>query len=106
MSEQLLIRFARKPESLAEVKAAAQSSAYHFERVHVAETIALTTAEYDDFTRNLLKDRSWLAGKGGGMNGSIQAVAVTAPERTTLYVNPEGFSYARYVGINPNETIH
>lgn len=106
MNEQLLIRFARKPECLAEVIAAAHSSAYHLERVAIAETVSLTTTEYDAFTRSFLKDRSWLAGKGGCINGNIQAVAVTAPERSTLYINPEGFSYARYVGINPNATIH
>ena len=106
MSDHLLIRFACKPECLAEVKAVAHSTAYNFERVHVAETVELTAAEYDTFARSLLKDCSWLAGKGGGMNGSIQAVAVTAPERTTLYVNPEGYAYARYVGINPNEITH
>lgn len=106
MSESLLIRFARKPESLAEVRAASTSTAYRFERAHVAETIALTEAEYDDFTKNLLKDCSWLDGKGGERNGLIQAVAVTAPERETLYINPEGYSYARYVGVAISESIN
>lgn len=104
--EPLRIRFARKPECLAEVKAAAHSDAYHLERVAIAESITLTTTEYDVFTRRFLKDCSWLAGKGGGMNGSIQAVAVTAPERTTLYVNPEGYSYARYVGVAISESTN
>jgi len=27
-----------------------------------------------------------------------QVVAITAPERETLYANPEGYSYARYIG--------
>ncbi len=97
--EPLRIRFARKPECLAEIKAAATSPAYHFERVQVTETITLSAQEYDGFTRSLLKDRSWLAGKGGTINGLTQAIAITAPERETLYINPEGYSYARYIGM-------
>lgn len=99
MSEHILIRFARKPESIAEVRAAATSTAYRFERVSIAETIELTEAEYDNFARLMYKNWDWLDGKGGERDGLIQAIAVTAPERPTLYVNPEGYSYARYVGM-------
>jgi hypothetical protein len=28
-----------------------------------------------------------------------QVIAITAPERETLYANPEGYSYARYIGM-------
>lgn len=55
--------------------------------------------DYDDFTRTFLADRDWLAGKGGTHNGMWNVVEIVAPERTTLYVNPEGYAYARYVGM-------
>ena len=84
----------------------AEAITHHFERVRITETIELTAREYDAFTNGFLKDRSWLAGKGGVMNGFTKAIAVTAPERTTLYVNPEGYSYARYIGISLNEITH
>nr|CUV31814.1 conserved protein of unknown function [Ralstonia solanacearum] len=41
--------------------------------------------------------RDWLRGKGGGRLGSYFCIEVTAPGRLTLYVNPEGSDYARYV---------
>lgn len=100
--ETLHIRFARKPVSLAEVKAVAENGSYRFERVQISETVNLSSQEYDVFTDGFLRDRSWLAGKGGAMNGVNQVIAVTAPQRTTLYVNPEGYDYARYVGIANN----
>jgi hypothetical protein len=46
----------------------------------------------------LLKGRDWLAGKGGFNNGSRVVIAVES-EGQTIYVNPEGHDYARYVGF-------
>lgn len=67
----------------------------------VTEKKRLSTTAYAEFVENLLTDRPWLAGKGGGeMVDGVRAAAVievTAPGRNTLYVNPEGHNYARYV---------
>ena len=59
----------------------------------------LTEAEYDAFANALLEDRDWLAGLGGHANGRRRVVAVSAPGRTTVFVDPSGSRYGRYVGI-------
>ena len=100
MTTTFFINFSRKPESIKEVKAIAQTSISRHKAV-VAETKELTTAEYDIFIRNFLRDHDWLKGKGGFKNNICQAIEVTAPERDTLYVDPSGYSYASYVGIKP-----
>lgn len=66
-------------------------------KIYITETKELTPAEFDAFARNLLASREWLAGKGGSTGGGSLCVEVTAPHRPRLYVNPEGFDYARYV---------
>ncbi len=99
MSELILIRFARKPGSLQEMKAEIDSPHCEKAKCEVAETVNLTAEEYDTFTRLIYKNWDWLDGKGGDRNGVRQVIAITAPERETLYANPEGYSYARYIGV-------
>ncbi|WP_390622841.1 hypothetical protein ACEQUB_03342 [Ralstonia syzygii] len=82
--------FARKPADLSEVRGK------EYVEVYVTETKELTTTEFDDFASGLLVSRDWLHGKGGRL-GSYLCIEVTAPGRPTLYVNPEGSDYARYV---------
>ena len=91
-------RFARKPYSLDEVLHKTDPSAA-LEPIDIAWRKALTEAEYDAFANTLLEDRDWLAGLGGHANGRRQVVAVSAPNRRTLFVDPSGSSYGRYVGI-------
>ena len=100
MSSNILVRFARKPVSLEEVKAVAEDRGITSYRVNVIETKQLTADEYDRFTDRFLRDHDWLYGKGGFKGEICQAVEVTAPERETLYVDPSGYAYARYVGVN------
>lgn len=66
-------------------------------KIYITETREMTPSEFDAFARNLLASREWLAGKGGGVADGSLCVEVTAPGRPRLYVNPEGFDYARYV---------
>lgn len=94
-------RFARKPmnvkEMLNDLNDPIQIPA---EAIHIEKTVNLTRAEYDEFANNLLESREWLAGLGGFlMNGVRKVVAVKAPGRKTLVVDPSGFDYGRYVGI-------
>jgi hypothetical protein len=91
--EELSVRltFTRKPVDLGDVGGNGQT------RVYISETKELTPAEFDDFARNLLVSRDWLRGKGGVTSDGYLCVEVTAPGRPFLYVNPEGFDYARYV---------
>lgn len=106
MSKTLYARFARKPRTLDEVlhnddpQALPLAAQARPERIEIAWTQKLSTAEYDDFANNLLADRAWLAERGGYLGDSgRRVVKVTARNRTTLYVDPSGSSYGRYVGV-------
>jgi hypothetical protein len=90
--------FIRKPCSLDEVLHNSDPSAPP-ESINIEFHKELTTAEYDIFANTLLQDRDWLTGRGGHANGQRQVVEVSAPGRTTLYVDPSGGSYGRYVGV-------
>ena len=91
-------RFARKPCDLDEVLHKTNPSA-PFEPIEIELHKELTEAEYDAFANTLLQDRDWLAGLGGHANGRRRVVAVSAPGRTTVFVDPSGSAYGRYVGI-------
>lgn len=71
------------------------------EQIHVASRAVMTAAQYDEFTTEggFFKSRLWLAGYGGTRTGKTAVVEVSAPGRKTIYVNPDGGDYARYVGI-------
>lgn len=95
----LRVRFTRKPVDLQEVLATTPYDERP-EPVVISETRELTTAEYDIFAATLLQDRDWLAGKGGYLDHATRhVVEVKAANRTTLYVDPSGSAYGRYVGI-------
>lgn len=91
-------RFARKPYSLDEVLHNADPSA-PLEPIEIELHKELTEAEYDAFANTLLQDRDWLAGLGGHTAGRRRVVAVSAPNRRMLFVDPSGSRYGRYVGI-------
>ena len=95
----LRVRFTRKPVDLQEVLAATPYDERP-EPVVISETRELTAAEYDVFAGTLLQDRDWLAGKGGFPDHTTRhVVEVKAENRKTLYVDPSGSAYGRYVGI-------
>ncbi len=105
MSNRVTVRFARKPGSLQEMMAEINSPSCEVATCGIAEIVELTTEEYDNFTRLIYKNWHWLEGKGGDLNGVRQVIAITAPERETLYTNPEGYSYARYIGMSTPQPI-
>ena len=98
MTTTVRARFTRKPCSLDEVLHNTDPSAPP-EPIAIELRKELTAAEYDAFANTLLNDRDWLAGRGGHSNGMRSVVEVSAPNRTTLYVDPSGGSYGRYVGV-------
>ena len=98
MTTTIRARFTRKPCSLDEVLHNTDPSAPP-EPIAIELRKELTAAEYDAFANTLLNDRDWLAGRGGHSNGMRSVVEVSAPNRTTLYVDPSGGSYGRYVGV-------
>jgi hypothetical protein len=64
----------------------------------VREVVQMTREQYDALVGNFFADQPWLATpKGGVRNGAVQAIEVQAPGRPSLLVNPEGFTYPRYV---------
>lgn len=92
--------FIRKPTSLADIGIDDFNDAGDMEYASIVETKEMTTEEYDLFTANFFQPCPWLKGKGGyNKDGYRQAVAVTAAERETLYIDPSGYDYARYVGF-------
>lgn len=100
MNEQtILVRYSRKPESLYEIESTIRYTHSIAYRTKIIETKEMTTAEYDAFVARPLARRDWLAGKGGWRGETRLAIAVTAPERRTLYVDPSGSDYGRYIGM-------
>jgi hypothetical protein len=98
MTTTIHARFTRKPCSLDEVLHNTDPSAPP-ESITIDLRKELTATEYDAFANTLLEDRDWLAGRGGHADGHRRVVEVSAPGRTTLYVDPSGSSYGRYVGV-------
>ena len=91
--EELSVRlpFARKPADLSEVGGEGNY------KVFVTETREMTPAEFDGFACQLLKSRDWLSGKGGYLADGRLCVEICASGRPTLYVDPSGGDYGRYV---------
>ena len=98
MTTTIRARFTRKPCSIDEVLHNSDPSAPP-ESITIEFCKEMTIGEYDAFASTLLEDRDWLAGRGGHSNGKRSVVEVSAPGRTTLYVDPSGSSYGRYVGV-------
>ena len=98
MSTSIRARFTRKTCSIDEVHHNSDPSAPP-EVITIEFRKELTETEYDAFSNTLLEDRDWLAGRGGHADGHRRVVEVSAPGRTTLYVDPSGSSYGRYVGV-------
>lgn len=94
---------------------------YDLERCKVEKIVTLSPEGYDTFAHNLLEGFDWLAGEGGSESAEdfpedlgtwtpadyeryratywIKVVAVQAAQRPPIYANPEGHTYARYVGL-------
>ncbi|MBA3921284.1 MAG: hypothetical protein H0X31_06105 [Nostocaceae cyanobacterium] len=103
---------------------------FDIERCLVQEFIELSPEDFDSFTTNLLETCSWISGKGGyGTTTPIsrpveryseytdvekaeysrglyrKCLAVSAPTRPTILIDPQGFSYARYVAFVDQQAI-
>lgn len=91
----------RKPSDLDEVKTITRANSDRFETVAIAETINLTPLEYKVLCRNPLNDYDFLKGKGGYCDEHEyrQVVEIKAEGQPTLYADPSGSSYCRYLGI-------
>lgn len=101
MTEFIMVRYTRKPESLYEIESVIRYDEGTAYKTQVIETKEMTQVQYDEFVFRPLASRPWLAGKGGWMSNEVRlAIAVTAPGRRILYVDPEGSDYGRYIGMD------
>ena len=97
--------FWAKVNNAAEMADLGKNGSDGLSKVRIGHQIRLTTEEYDKMTDDLLASNPHIAGLGGtegpNENGEyITHVAeVTAPDRQRLHIDPEGYSYLRYVGI-------
>ena len=91
----------RKPSDLDKVKSITRANSDRLETVAVVETIILSLAEYKKVCRNPLNDYDFLKGKGGycDEHDYRQVVEIKAEGQPTLYADPSGSSYCRYLGV-------
>ena len=90
----------RKPSDIDEVKELCRRYNNQAEEVTVAETVNLHPVCYGAVCRAPLDDNSYLSGKGGyDDENHRQVVALKCQGKPTLYVDPSGLSYCRYMGI-------
>ncbi len=94
------ITLVRKPSNLEELEQDIKDGWGERTRAKVEEVKKLSTSEYDKLCKNFFAHTSWLDGKGGTAlpEHVTSVIEVQAPGRKTLYIDPEGFDYARYVG--------
>ena len=94
------IYMVQKPSDINEVKELCRRYNSQTEEVMVAETVNLPTVWYNAVCRNHLDDYIFLSGKGGYDNENHrQVVALKCQGKPTLYVDPSGSSYCRYMGV-------
>lgn len=95
----------RKPSNFEEVKTLCKKYTHEAEEVTVVETVNLPPVWYDAICRAPLDDYIFLSGKGGyDDENHRKVVAIKCLGKPTLYVDPSGSSYCRYMGVE-NEKL-
>lgn len=88
-----------------------EENTHGVELLKVDKVVNITATQYDDFVNNMLQDApEWLHGYKGGSECEdpvdklddkylyfSHTLAVVAPGRRWLLIDPQGFNYARYV---------
>lgn len=69
------------------------------QRVFVHAHKELTALEFDDFAGRLMRERDWLTDESHAvpLEDAHTCLMVSAPGRPVLFVDTQGYSYARYV---------
>lgn len=94
----LALPFARKPANLQAVIDGLYNSLPC--GIYVEREIVLGPGAFDTFAENFSAQQPWLdPAQGGDYNGSMVCVQVSAPGRPVLFVNSEGYGYARQVAV-------
>ena len=90
----------RKPSDMDEVLELTKRYGAEATEVKVAETIRLDEETYRAISEKPMADYAFLTGKGGYDNdGMRQVIALTCKGHKTLYADPSGSAYCRYLGI-------
>jgi hypothetical protein len=113
-----------KNTTLREYRQFVDCGAYKDVEYKITHRVTLTPEQWDAFTITLMDDRPWLAGKGGASSHAelreveswwkyteeereqfkaesfCYALEISAPGRETLYADPQGYDYARYVALD------
>lgn len=127
-----LIRIAvprlNKNATIGEYLAQIPTRDYDLNWAEVTETRVMNVAEWNEFVTNLMTDREWLAGKGGAGNWNPEYANLTDVQACNLprgewlrtmyllvvevrcagaviYIDPEGYNYARYVAFAADEAM-
>lgn len=93
--------FIRKAINLKEVEEETDRAQQNeYEPFVVVEELKLENKRFQQIANNLMKDVPEISGKGGTINGVVQAIRIVNQETgKSFLVNPEGYSYPRYVAI-------
>ena len=90
----------RKPSDLEEVMELTKRYGNEATEVKVAETIRLDEEAYKAVCENPVANYGFLTGKGGyDDDGMRKVIALTCKGHKTLYADPSGSDYCRYLGI-------
>lgn len=90
----------RKPMDFKEVVQITKEKQNCLETVRIEETVELSPADYRKVCQNPLKDYEFLKGKGGYDDGFMRKVVeIVCAGKQTLFVDPSGSSYCRYLGL-------
>lgn len=100
IGQKLNISLVRKPLNMKEVEKAIRKGEADRVKAVVDKSYKLSENEYDKFVYNFMVHTTYLKGEGGvDSDGTVHVIEITAPARKTIYVDPEGYDYARYVGF-------
>ena len=98
------IYMVRKPSDIDEVMELCRRYNAQAEEVTVAETVNLPPVWYNAVCRAPLDDYIFLSGKGGyNDDNQRQVIALECDGQPTLYADPSGSSYCRYLGMEIKE---
>lgn len=87
--------FAYKPASLSDAHFYA-----HPRKIEVVKRVTMTAEQYENLTGDFLADRVWLRGINTNIGRDVVGVIeIRSTGKKTLYIDPEGSSFVRAVGI-------
>ena len=92
----MIVAFARKPQNLEEVISGCNS----LKKSKIEMVIELDDLEFNKLTDDFYNSNPVFENMGGSMNGITYVIKITNTKTNqVIYVNPEGYDYARYVGL-------